>query len=155
MIHADSSRVVAAKSGRPELLGSTVEEAARVDQWSSYVVSEFAPSLARVYATYNHWLPYDPKEDATRVASIDRVANAVNRAIEGRKFVAAEYLTLADLFLCSYLAAAFKLTIDADRRAKWPNLQPYFERVATQEKLKTVYGPPVYVEKAGYVPKKD
>ena len=66
-----------------------------------------------------------------------------------------ERLTVADFFTASFLQSAFHVTFDAAWRSEFPNVVRFYETVVNHPKVKDIFGPTEYVEKAlQYTPPK-
>lgn len=68
-------------------------------------------------------------------------------------FFVGERITLADLTVAIAVQRAVTINVDAEVRAQLPNLIRHLETIANQPKLKDIFGPLEYTEKAlQYVP---
>ncbi len=59
-----------------------------------------------------------------------------------------ERITLADLTIAASISKSATATLDAQRRKKYPNLIRHLETIVNQPKLKDIFGPVEYTEKA-------
>lgn len=147
------ARYLAAKAGHKTLLGATTEEAALVDQWTSWSLTEFNVYLTRLRQLLNHRFPYNKVLETDIRTAIDRALGALNTHLQSNTFIATHRLTVADLLVAVHLHGAFSFYIDAAARAKYPNLQRYYETVVNQKGAKGVFAAPSFVEKAqAYTP---
>ncbi|KAH7097075.1 glutathione S-transferase C-terminal-like protein [Auriculariales sp. MPI-PUGE-AT-0066] len=131
-----------------QLLGTTVDEEALVDQWQNFTYTELQPRVLGLSALYSHATPYNKQIEISTKDTTNRALEYLNSHLASHTFVATERLTVADLALASILYGYFRIYIDAAARTKWPNIQRYFETVINQPKLKEVFGEPEYAEKA-------
>ncbi|KAH7107893.1 elongation factor 1-gamma [Auriculariales sp. MPI-PUGE-AT-0066] len=142
------ARYVANKAGNKQLLGTTPEERALVDQWQNFTYTELAPPFGRLRGLYNHTIPYNKPLETALKQSADRSLEYLNHHLTSHTFLATERLSIADLAAASVLFNLFGTYLDTAARTKWPNLQRYFETVINQQKVKEFYAEPVYTEKA-------
>jgi len=78
----------------------------------------------------------------------DRSLNTLNQFLSTRTFLVGERITLADLFVASAIFRAVSISVDAPLRAKFPHVVRHLETVVNQPKIKDIFGPIEFVEKA-------
>lgn len=77
-----------------------------------------------------------------------RALTTVNEHLATRTFLVTERITVADITLATVIERAVGITFDAQLRAKLPNVVRHMETVVNQPKLKGLYGPTEYTDKA-------
>ena len=77
-----------------------------------------------------------------------RALTTLESHISKRTFFVGERITLADIYVASIIQKAAGSTFDEALRAKLPNLVRHLETIVNQPKLKDIYGPTTYVDKA-------
>lgn len=161
---------VATLSSNANLLGTSIEEKALVEQWVHFGESEIDIStqitnqLLRGTFVYNKAVrPSFPhianltslQIHNTVIESQIRALNTLEAHLSTRTFVVGERITVADLTIASAVFRAVSLTIDAVARSKLVNTIRHLETIANHPQLKGIFGDVVYVEKAvQYVPPK-
>ena len=149
------------------LLGHTLQDAALVDQWVHLVESEIDIYTDFIRGICTGAVPYNKPVSEQLIASQykfkfkyplqthtffverqNRALNTLEAHISTRTFFVGERITLADLYIAVLIQKAVDVTIDAPLRAKLPNLIRHLETVSNQPKVKEIYGPIVYAEKA-------
>ncbi|KIK02882.1 hypothetical protein K443DRAFT_677229 [Laccaria amethystina LaAM-08-1] len=147
------ARYVAALAPNSGLLGHTLQDAALVDQWIHLVESEVDIYTDFIRGICTGVVPYNKPTHTFFVERQNRALNTLEAHISTRTFFVGERITLADLYIAALIQKAVEKTIDAPLRAKLPNLIRHLETVSNQPKVKEIYGPIVYTEKAiQYVP---
>ncbi|PFH50380.1 hypothetical protein AMATHDRAFT_47954 [Amanita thiersii Skay4041] len=142
------ARYFASLAPNAGLLGQTPKEQALVDQWVHLAESELETATLAILLFMRHVVLYSKPVHTSAVERSMRVLNTLERHISTRTFFVGERITLADLAVASYFLRATSFTIDKEVRAKIPNLIRHFETIINQPKLKEVYGPVEYLEKA-------
>ncbi|EJD43529.1 elongation factor 1-gamma [Auricularia subglabra TFB-10046 SS5] len=142
------ARYLAAKAGHKTLLGANVQEAARVDQWLSFAITELGPNFGYLRGLYAHRIPYNKQFETRLRDSLDGALTTLNKHLQSNTFLASERLTVADLYVAALLAGPFESYIDAAARTKWPNLQRFFETVSHQKGAAGKFPQVKYAEKA-------
>ncbi|KAF8628562.1 hypothetical protein AX17_005958 [Amanita inopinata Kibby_2008] len=142
------ARYVAALAPNSGLLGHDIKDAALVDQWVHLVDSEVDAYTNIVLSFMRHIIPYSKPVHTSAVERQMRALNTLEAHIASRTFFVGERITVADLVIASVFQRAAQFTIDAEVRAKIPNLVRHFETIVNQPKLKDIYGPVELIEKA-------
>ncbi|KAH8112126.1 elongation factor 1-gamma [Phellopilus nigrolimitatus] len=155
---------VASLAPNSTLLGTSAHEAARVDQWSFFAVTEiFQHNLLINHLVKGIITPYNKPVRSllllvylihqTLAERQLRSLKTLNEHLASRTFLVSERITLADLVTASILQFALTSTFDAPLRSQLSHVVRFFETVVNQPKLKDIYGETTYVEKAlQYVP---
>lgn len=79
---------------------------------------------------------------------LTRSITTLNTHLATRTFLVHERISLADINIASMIKNAVAIIIDAELRAKVPNVIRHMETVVNQPKLKDVFGEIEYCEKA-------
>ncbi|KDQ08950.1 hypothetical protein BOTBODRAFT_59000 [Botryobasidium botryosum FD-172 SS1] len=147
------ARYVSSFAKNVNLLGSTPEQAAHVDQWLFFGATEINPPMSRVVGPLNGTVPYFKPIDVSVREQLSKSLAYVNNHLQTRTFLVTDRITLADIVLTTILRRYFvRLTGEAER-AKIPNVVRFVETVANHPKLKPIFGEVTYPEKAEqYVP---
>ncbi|KZP33200.1 eEF1-gamma domain-containing protein [Athelia psychrophila] len=137
------------------LLGADAKDAALVDQWIHFVDTEVEAPQRIVNQMLSGIFPYLKPIHTNMMERVTRSLTTVNSHLATRTFLVTERITVADLVLASTLQLAVGITVDAELRAKLPNVARHLETIVNQPKLKEIFGETTYVEKAlQFVPPK-
>ncbi|KAF8588077.1 elongation factor 1-gamma [Ramaria rubella] len=142
------ARYVASLAPNANLLGTTPQEAALIDQWVSFTNTELMPPSNFIMGMIRHRIPYNKPTEQKFQELRDRYYGTLNTYLSTRTFFVGERITLADVHVASILINGFKTTFDAAQRAKFPHLTRHFETIINQPRLKPIFGEIEFVEKA-------
>ncbi|KAG8215327.1 hypothetical protein J3R82DRAFT_8919 [Butyriboletus roseoflavus] len=149
------ARYLANLSPNANLLGTSLEEKALVDQWIHFAESEIDISTQLVNQMLRGIFVYNKAIHNTLIDRQARALNTLEAHLLTRTFVVGERITLADLTIASAVFRSVSLTVDAAARLKLVNTIRHLETIVNQPKLKVIFGEVEYVEKAvQYVPPK-
>ncbi|KAH0834077.1 hypothetical protein J3R83DRAFT_11361 [Lanmaoa asiatica] len=164
------ARYFATLSPNSNILGTSIEEQALIEQWIHFAESEidiptqFVTQMLKGIFVYNKAvrpsIPHIENLTSLQIHNtlIERQMRALNTLeahLSTRTFAVGERITLADITIASAVFRAVSLTVDAEARLKFVNTIRHFETIVNQPKLKDIFGEIVYVEKAvQYVPPK-
>ncbi|KAF8064357.1 elongation factor 1-gamma [Lyophyllum atratum] len=148
------ARYVASLAPNSGLLGGDLKESALVDQWIHLADTEVDAYTSLVYQLIHGYItPYNKPIHNTFIERQARALKTLNAHLATRTFFVGERITLADIFVAGVVKSATTITVDAPLRAEIPHLIRHLETVVNQPKLKDIYGPIQYAEKAlQYVP---
>ncbi|KAH8822642.1 hypothetical protein DL96DRAFT_1618576 [Flagelloscypha sp. PMI_526] len=144
------ARYLASIAPNLNLLGSTPEEAAQVDQWAHLSDLEIgAPQDLLDGILKSGRIPY---HKPTHTYLVDK---QLNSHLASHTFFVGERITLADLLIAKDVQKAVAVAADKSVRAKIPNVIRHLETIVNSPKLKGIYPATNYVEKAlQFVPPK-
>ncbi|KAI0920739.1 hypothetical protein AcW1_002400 [Taiwanofungus camphoratus] len=148
------ARYIAAQAPNSTLLGSSLEDAALVDQWVSLAEKEINVPAALINQLVKGMLtPYAKPIHTTLIERLQRGLKTVEQHLATRTFLVTERITLADITLASIVQRFVAISIDAPMRAQLPNVVRHLETVVNQPRLKDIFGATEYCEKAAqYTP---
>jgi elongation factor 1-gamma len=137
------------------LLGADAKDAALVDQWIHFAETEVEAPQRIVNQMLSGIFPYLKPIHTNMLEHMTRSLTTVNSHLATRTFLVTERITVADLVLAAVLHLAVTITVDAELRAKLPNVVRHLETILNQPKIKDIFGETTYVEKAvQFVPPK-
>ncbi|KIK91775.1 hypothetical protein PAXRUDRAFT_830546 [Paxillus rubicundulus Ve08.2h10] len=138
-----------------DLLGTSQEDKARVDQWVHFAETEIGSHSEIINQMLVGVLAYNKALHTTLAERQLRSLKTLDAHLSTRTYAVGERITLADLTIASALYRAVTLTVDAAVRSTLVNVIRHFETIVNQPKLKEIWGEIKYVEKAlQYVPPK-
>lgn len=123
---ADSNAILvylSRKLGKTDWLPEDPEPAATIQRWLSVAAGEIAygPAAARLITVFGARL--NPEEVIARAHGVLKVIDA---ELEGRKFIAMDNPTIADVALYSYIARAPEGNVDL---SDYPNVNAWLRRI--------------------------
>ncbi|KLO17779.1 elongation factor 1-gamma [Schizopora paradoxa] len=149
------SRYIASLAPNSTLLGSSPKEAALIDQWLSFSITEIRTSLRTIYALIKGVYPYNKNIHTAMVDSQIRAFKVLSEHLQTQTFLVGERPSLADFMLAGVLSSTFAMTFDAALRQQFPNIVRYYETVTGHPSVKDIFGATEYIEKAvQFVPPK-
>lgn len=125
-IVADSNSIMvyaAKKFGRTDWLPEDAVSAAKVQRWLSVAAGliAFGPAAARLITIFN--AGFNPEEVINRAHNVLALIEA---ELEGRSWIAADHVTIADLALYSYIARAPEGNVDL---STYGNVNAWLSRI--------------------------
>jgi len=148
------ARYVASLNPNVNILGSTPEEEALVDQWTSFSDTEIHAQTNLIGPLLRNAIT--PYSKSVHTALLDRAYRSfatLEKVLETRTFLVGERITLADITVTAVVQRGADYYLDATTRPKYPGLIRLVETVANHPALKEIFGPIVIPEKiAAYVP---
>jgi elongation factor 1-gamma len=135
-------------SAKDQLLGSTPAERALIKQWIDLAENELTTHSMTCLIPRLGYRKFDEAAEGFAIQCMERVLAVLEKHLSsGRKFVATECLSLADITIAQSLTWGFKLVLDAEVRAKYPAVVEYFKLVVASDGVKQAFGEPEFVEK--------
>ncbi|KAF7420925.1 hypothetical protein PC9H_011444 [Pleurotus ostreatus] len=148
------ARYLAALAPNSGLLGADLKESALVDQWAHLADSEVDTNVGLIFQLCKGIItPYNKPFHTTASERALRALKTLDAHLLHHTFFVGERITLADLTVAIAVQRAVTINVDAEVRAQLPNLIRHLETIANQPKLKDIFGPLEYTDKAlQYVP---
>lgn len=126
-----------AEKYKPELLGSTVEERALIEQWSVWSIAEFQPDLVTLLIQMI-FVPEGKRDQDL----IERVKNRIpekfsilNAHLRNREFMVSNYFSIADVNAASVANIGLGLGLSF---SDYPHLHEWLMRMKARKSFKTV-----------------
>ncbi|KAH9224278.1 elongation factor 1-gamma [Leptodontidium sp. 2 PMI_412] len=134
-----------------KLLGSSLEEEAKIIQWSSFANSELLPPIMAWINPVIGKSPTSPEILAAASKNSEGMVSVVESALAGdKKFLVGEEMTMADLFVIAALARGYQFVFTKDWAAAHPNIHEYYMRIKGDPIwCKIDGGAPYVLEQAG------
>ncbi|KIL64615.1 hypothetical protein M378DRAFT_24485 [Amanita muscaria Koide BX008] len=143
---------IASQAPNSGLYGPDPKDIALINQWIHLAESEFDSSTITIFLLLRHMIPYIKPLHTLSLERAQRALNTFDAHLKTRTFLVGDRITLADIVLAGYIKQGLKFSLDAEFRAKIPNVIRHFETIVNQPKLKDVFGTYEYVEKIQYTP---
>ena len=123
------------------LQGKNPKETSQIEQWTHFVESELQLSSDFSFYLIAGFLPGYNKELHDKLLERQyKSLEYVENHLASREYLVGGRLTVADIILAASMKIAFKVTLGASERAKYPKVIAHFERVLSQPKIKETFG---------------
>lgn len=132
------AKYLCAVSGK--LLGSNAIERSQVDQWVAYANSTLGPTCYTVYCGVFGWQPVAEKDWNDAAKNLKSQCKVLNTALEGKKFLVGDSLSLADVVVASTTMYAFQTTLDGGFRKAMKAVEPWIASIFALPEFVDVYG---------------
>ncbi|GAA5934493.1 translation elongation factor EF1B gamma [Sporobolomyces koalae] len=137
-----------ANNNKAGLLGASKEDAASVNQWTSWANTALMTSLGPWIVSLVGLKPYNKANvEAAKTRALDNLAY-LEKYLASTTFLVGERITLADIYVTIILSFGFSKVLDAEVRATLPNTVRFFNTVVRQTNVAAVVGEPTLIEKA-------
>jgi elongation factor 1-gamma len=136
---------------REQLLGSTAEERALVQQWTFFTETSLMPAAVALILPLVGAKPFDEKVCAEKDAELKRWLEYVEGHLKATTWLVRNDVgpSLADLFVAATVDLAFKYYVDKEMREGYPSIVAWFDRVMCVPEVKEIFGKIEWVEKRG------
>ena len=143
-----------AESGpkRDQLVGSSVEERALVQQWMSFCNEHLQTTIMKLVRPVLGFGEYDAKAEEATVVELKRWLEYVEGQIKNRAWLLPTYSessgpSLADLSVGGSLKTGFKYWIDEDMRKEYPSIMAWWNRLIAIPEVEKAFGGKTLLEK--------
>ncbi len=123
-----------------KLLGANDVQKAHVDQWISFTNTSLVPAVLKVNTGIFGTGEISQNDWNEAAKNLKAHVKTLNTALEGKKFIAGNEITLADYILAMALMRPLQTTLDAGFRKAMKNVGAWAESVYAQESVKKVCG---------------
>lgn len=123
-----------------KLLGSNAVERSQVDQWIAFTNSTLNGCCYTVYCGVFGWQPVNEKDWNEAAKNLKSHCKVLNTALEGKKFLVGDSLSLADIVVASVLMYAFQTTLDGGFRKAMKGVEPWITSIFALPEWVDVYG---------------
>ncbi|KAI1460413.1 glutathione S-transferase [Annulohypoxylon moriforme] len=122
---------------KEQLIGADAKTQATISQWvffsESELVGNMLPPAAMVVFKMT---PYNEQLYTACVSRAERALKRVEVALQGKKYLVGDQVTLADILVSGVLFFAAKFLIDAEMRKSIPNVVSWLQHLATLPEFK-------------------
>ncbi|KIY52272.1 eEF1-gamma domain-containing protein [Fistulina hepatica ATCC 64428] len=134
------ARYIASLSPNSGLLGSSLEDAASIDQWVHFIEGEVDMYNQLILQLVNNILtPYTKPLHTTFLERLVRGLKTLNSHLTTRTFLVGERITFADIVVTAAILRSCVCTIDTPLRAQIPSVMRLVETVINQPKLAGIF----------------
>jgi glutathione S-transferase len=124
------------KKYKLELLGNTIFQRAKINQWIQYIRTEIEKNLFNlIYINNNDF----PKEISSKQY---KILNFIDNELSKNEFIAGKEISLADIILFGYLVNPIVILIKKKevKIKSIPNIMKWFEGIITSKDEAKIYG---------------
>ena len=116
---------------RDQLLGSTIEERALIQNWIFFSELQLEPTFWRVFLWRRGRTPYVAKTEASGAALLPGWLHHLEVNLKGKKWLLGdtEGPSLADLTIASVMFLAYWTYVDAEMRPEYPEIMRWYKQV--------------------------
>jgi len=124
----------------PKLYGSSLIEAAQVDQWIDFSANEIElPSAAWLFPILNI-VPFHKEATEKAKGDIKKALTILNTHLNTKTFLVGERISLADIVVANSLFRLYSMVFDPGFRKPFPNVTRWYLTVVNQPHSKKVMG---------------
>ncbi|KAH6676658.1 elongation factor 1-gamma [Halenospora varia] len=140
---------LAKQNPKTKLLGSTLEEEATILRWSSFANSELLPPIMNWINPVIGKATSSPEILAAAEKYSEGMVSVVEKALEGKRFLVGDELTMADLFIVAAIARGYQFVFAKKWAAAHPNIHEYYMRIKGDDIYRKIDGEPYVLENVG------
>lgn len=134
------ARYIARLRRDTELFGRSFFESGQVDAWVDFCSTDVELAVTMWIYPILGYMPYSEAVEAKAEAELHKALGVMDRHLLLHTYFVGEKITLADIALASALFYPFKLVLDAEARAKFPNVVRWFVTCVNQPEFQAVLG---------------
>lgn len=128
--------------GRGQVVPGDAKDIARVDQWMFWIAADAHGVIAKPW--YLHFFarvgqPFKPEDMIAAVQAARGPLSHIDRSLQGRDFLVANQLTIADVMTYAAVAQAVEAGVDLSEH---PHLKRWYDALSLRPAFSTVYGLP-------------
>ena len=123
-----------------KFLGSNAVQRSQVDQWISFNNSTLAGSLYKVYTGIFGWGDITQADWNEAMAKLKKDVRVLHTALEGKKWLLGDEMSIADIVLANSLLYAFQTVLDAGFRKSCKNLDAWATACYAVPEMVKVHG---------------
>ncbi|KAI1089596.1 glutathione S-transferase [Rostrohypoxylon terebratum] len=122
---------------KDQLVGADAKTQGKIAEWAYFSESELVGNLLPPASmVVFKLLPYNEQLYNTCVSRAERALKRVNVALEGKKYLVGDQVTLADILVSSVIFFAAKFLIDDAMRKEIPNVVSWLQHLSTFPEFK-------------------
>ncbi|RHZ54437.1 hypothetical protein CDV55_104865 [Aspergillus turcosus] len=149
VVESDAIAQYVAESGpaAAQLLGTTPVERAAIRQWICFADGEVQGPMIQLVLPRLGYTAFDESVEKKGLEKLERSLGYLDGHLRGRKWIATEELSLADISVAAAFYWAFAFIIDQEMRQKYPFVVSWFEKTVESEGVKQAFGEKKFIEK--------
>ncbi|EMT72181.1 glutathione S-transferase [Fusarium oxysporum II5] len=148
LFESDAIAQYAAESGpaSAQLLGSTAGERAVIRQWIGFADHELFEPLTTMILWRYGMASFNEESDKHSFQRLNISLEVLEKQLQGRKYIATQQLSLADISVVAGLYWGFAQVIDAELRAKYSLTTDWYLRVIQDERVASAFDGKNFIE---------
>ncbi|TVY77471.1 Glutathione S-transferase-like protein FUS3 [Fusarium oxysporum f. sp. cubense] len=148
LFESDAIAQYAAENGpaSAQLLGTTAEERALIRQWIGFADHELFPPLTTMVMWRFGMAPFDEESERSAFQSLDGSLAILEKHLQGRKYLASQDISLADISVLAGLYWGFSQVIDEGLRAKYSQTTEWYLRVIQNKHVAAAFGAKNFID---------
>ena len=130
-----------AQKYKADLLGANDLQKAQVHQWIDFATLDiYYHSKNLVYPIFG-WEVYDKEKEKKSLERVKKLLGALNKQLEGKKFILGDNITLADVVNFRFIRPYFQLVLpEGLRNSLLKNVSEWFKNIAESPEALKAYG---------------
>jgi elongation factor 1-gamma len=132
------ARYVARLDKVHNLYGRNAFEAAQVDMWLDFTVTEIEPAANAWVGPVLGFVPYVKEHEEKAIEVVQRALSGLDQQLETRTFLVGERVSLADIVVACALVPLYEHVMDPAFRATFPNVNRWFDTCVNQPEFAEV-----------------
>ncbi|KAE8423555.1 glutathione S-transferase [Aspergillus pseudocaelatus] len=140
-----------------QLLGTTDEASAKIMEWVSFAETELTiPSSHHITMTARQLQRYNEKLYQKKCKAVAQALYRLELELKkGNQFLVGEKITIADVFVGSWLHFGVAMLVDAEWRKQIPHCMRYLQGISEITEFKKTFGDVTMVQERPVVPPPD
>lgn len=123
-----------------KFLGSNAVQRSQVDQWISFNNTSLVNNLYKVYQGIFGWGDISQPDWNEALNNVKKNVRVMHTALEGKKWLVGDELSIADIVLANSLLYAFQTVLDAGFRKSVKNVDAWATACYAYEPMVKVHG---------------
>jgi len=138
-----------AKKFKPDLLGSSIFERAKINQWIEFASCEIQKCLQDIIYPIFNWKEYNKELSDESNKKLKQYMIILEKELNnGKKYILGNKITLADIILFRYLRFFMMLHFTENiRKSLFPKLTKWFENIMNSPEAVEAYGRTILCKK--------
>ncbi|KAJ8759529.1 hypothetical protein K2173_007146 [Erythroxylum novogranatense] len=134
------SRYVARLKADNPLLGSSLIEYARIEQWIDFSSLEIDANILRWFIPRMGFAVYLPPAEEAAISALKRALTALNTHLASTTYLVGHSVTLADIIMTCNLLVGFSRMLTKSFTSEFPHVERYFWTMVNQPNFRKVLG---------------
>ncbi|KAI1099381.1 glutathione S-transferase [Jackrogersella minutella] len=119
-----------------QLLGSDAKTKATISKWVFFSENELTANMGPVAMMFYKMVPYNEEVYNASVSKSERALKHLEAALQGKKYLVGDSVSLADIMVSSTLFFGSKFLIDAEMRKDLPNTVAWLQGLTALPEFK-------------------
>lgn len=134
------ARFIGKLNAGSELLGATVLDSAKVDQWMSFCETDIELPATLWFYPVLGFIPHNPAIVGKARGDLSKALAVLNNHLADKTYMVGDKITLADIAIVSALVYPFKFVCDPKYRDGYKHVMRWFNTCVNQPNFSSVIG---------------